>query len=222
MNWLIEYKLRRLGERASPDPAFIKSLEAKLMPEKTVLKTRIPLVLRWSAVALSVVLVGGGATSAYAYASDGIMPGDELYPVKLKVEELVEKTAWRPDWKARVELSHLERRLKEDRLAVEREGRLSDKRLEAFHSRLEKSIDQVSVLAEDEHPKMDALAAELADQYSDLLDNPASTTVDLAQKEQERFKAKVDKLDDRRRQAYEKVRQKIERREADRKGKDRK
>lgn len=214
MNWLIEHKLRRLGAKADPDRAFVKRLENRLIQESGLVKPSFSPVLRWAAVASLIVLVGGGATSAYAYESEGILPGDTLYPLKLEVEGLVEKAAWKSSWKAEIELDHLKRRLKEDVLTVKRDGHLPDKRLEAFHAQLEKSIDKVSELSDADHPKLDGMAADLAENYSDLLDNPASTTADLAQKEQKKLKDKVEKLDDHRRKVYEKVRLKIENREA--------
>lgn len=214
MDWLIERKLRRLGRRADPDRDFVLGLEKRLVQEIGVLPAPRAAYLRWASAA-GLVLALGGATGAYAYASDSVLPGSALYPLKLEIENLEKSTSLTNARTAQVELKHLKRRLAEDEIIIRRDGKLPDERLASFHARLELSIEKVGESDADKHDRLDAMAAELAGKYSDLLDNPASTTAELAKREQAKLKARVDKLDEHRRKAYEKVKAKLERRRSE-------
>jgi len=211
MPWLIEHNLRRLGRKADPDRTFVKRLENRLLLDADFRKPSFSPVLRWATVATLVAGIGLGTTGAYAYASDDVLPGDALYPVKQGIEAIEEKTAWQEQRKIRIEQKHLQRRLKEDELIMKRFGKLPDKRLSQFHDKLDTLIEKSTKLPDADLAEIDAKTADLAERYSDLTENSASTTEKLVEKEQGKLKDRLEKMDEKRQKAFDKVRRKIER-----------
>jgi len=213
MTWLIRYKLRNLGRKADPDKAFVKRLENRLLAEAGMAKPGFAPVFRWAAAGVLATVVLG-ATGTYAYASDEVLPGDLLYPVRRGLETAEEKVAWPEQRKLKVQLKHLQRRLKEDGLLMKRSGKLPDARLTEFHGELETIIDKTGKLAGEELPQLDRQAADLAESYSDLTENSDSMTDILVDRQQDALKRKLDKMEQRRQKTFYKVIKKIEQRKA--------
>lgn len=64
-------------------------------------------------VAIFVILVSGGGTGAYAYASSSVTEGTKLYPVKQQIEKIEERLNHSPHSKAKYYLKMVERRERE-------------------------------------------------------------------------------------------------------------
>src|SRR3989344_3391772 len=83
---------------------------------------------RFAAVAMAVVLlmtVGGGA----AYAAEGAMPDDILYPMKIHFNEpLVSAISFTPEQKADWEARRLERRMREAEHVSKAQGLTPERR----------------------------------------------------------------------------------------------
>ena len=212
MPWIIEHKLRRLSRHADPEPAFVKRLEDRLLYEAGLGNPRFSPVLRWATIATLVIGVGLGTTGAYAYASDGVLPGDALYPIKMKIETLEVKIARQDQRKLKIELKHLQRRLKEDALVMKRFGKLPDQRVSQFSDQLESIIERAGQGKDIDLSSIDDQVVELANRYADLIDNAASMTTNLAKKEQIKFKAKLEHIKTKKQKTFDKLRQKTEQR----------
>jgi hypothetical protein len=129
MNPILEYKLKRLGRRGQPSKSFVDALQQKLI-EKGAAPARITYqmpMMRYAAAALSIVILFGAGTSAYAYSSDEVTPDHPLYGVRQAVESVEETVAITPAWKERIRQKHLARKQKEIERMLERMPNLKDR-----------------------------------------------------------------------------------------------
>jgi len=103
----------KLGRSA--DWRLLLSLRLKMLQKKLAAGLSGARMKRFSMAgvyALVLVLVFG-STSIFAYASESILPGDQLYPLKLAVEEVEKQIAITPKAKIKVRQKISERRMKE-------------------------------------------------------------------------------------------------------------
>ncbi len=114
MIWFLARKLRIMGKRADPRPAFARAMRADLIVKGYL--PRHPSLRRWMvrhAAAASIILttMAVGATGAYAYSSDEVLPDHPLYPVRQTLERIEERVVAPapPHFKERV-LAQLARR----------------------------------------------------------------------------------------------------------------
>ncbi len=116
---MIRYKLWKMSRRAQPDAAFVERLASRFTPERAA-RFAYRSAFRMAAAACAVVLVLGGGTASYAYASESVLPDHPLYGLRETVESLQERTALD---KAAVQRNLVERRLHE--ITVMRNRRLA-------------------------------------------------------------------------------------------------
>ncbi|NBV76818.1 hypothetical protein EBR66_01500 [bacterium] len=108
------------------------------------------LVARLHPIALGLVCAVT-ISAGSAYAAEGSLPGDRLYPIKLNVTEPLQRfAAWTPQSRAQVALLHTQRRLEEAEALVAR-GALTDENQKDLTQR----ITQHAVELESEAEKQD-------------------------------------------------------------------
>ncbi len=117
---MIRYKLWKMSRRAQPDVLFVAGLEKTFAKRKAQSAIGAKSVftlyaLRFTSAAVAIVLILGGSTTTYAYASESVLPNSPLYPLREAVEIVEEKVAISPASKAAVQRKLVERRLGEIR-----------------------------------------------------------------------------------------------------------
>lgn len=140
---------------------------------------------RFSAALLVLLLAGSGATSALA---DGALPGDVLYPVKIHVNESVERTlAATPLAKADVDIKHAEERLSEvELLAAKGDADQADAKNAAAEvaANIASANDTAQDLADSgDAAEADGLSAHISSAlmaHADILDAQADTLSDAS------------------------------------------
>lgn len=117
MSWLNKYNLFQLKKKANPTKEFRNALWYKLSEHyDSVYQNSVPernfgfAVLRYSAVALSLVLALTMGTGVYAYSSSDVSSVHPLFPVKRTLEKVEKKLAKTPAQKTTFNLKQLDRR----------------------------------------------------------------------------------------------------------------
>ncbi len=123
MSLFLHYRLHRLSEKVKPSQEFLTSLEAKLFPREQILSMHRLRVLRFAVVPALLVISLLGSTTAYAYASDTVLPDHVLYPLRKGVEGVQLQVASVTNMKDRVRLRLLERHAREKRLLQEQQAK---------------------------------------------------------------------------------------------------
>jgi hypothetical protein len=209
MLWYIERKLGRLRRLAEPDEQFLTNLERRLEIGNPRIPSTFLFKFRFAAVSVGALIIFLGTTSTYAYASDQVLPGTFLYPLRLGLESIESRAVVTEDAKVTTQIKHLERRLAEDKLVAQRSGKLPDARLEEFHSALDSIIDKAGQAPSDKSDGYDKSAARLAEKYIELTGNDASATRDLVGDKAQKLKDRLDKLNEKRKNTYANVRSKL-------------
>jgi len=165
-----------LRRGVSPGP--VQRLKGWLESVTIQTKERHPLATPLAAVLLALAICLGGA-GATAYAAQGALPGDALYPVKTSIEEA--RVALSPDeaTEGQLRLEFAQERM-EETLALIAQGRYGD--IQVAADRLETEIEQASevcdALAQDD-PKHARTLSESLDtalaQYVQVLSNLLGT-----------------------------------------------
>jgi hypothetical protein len=127
-------------------------------------------------------LLGGGGV---AYASQGSLPGDTLYPVKLMTEDVQTAAAWNPEKKVALEGKFANRRVEEIQKLQERLKNKKEKikpevvlkAMERVAERLEKAEARI---AEIEEGKLKDKALLAASRLEEALQNHEQLLLDLA------------------------------------------
>ncbi|MCK9361604.1 DUF5667 domain-containing protein [Patescibacteria group bacterium] len=148
---MTRYELWKISRRARPDAAFVERLASRFTPERAV-RFAYRTTLRIAAAACAFVLVLGGSTASYAYASESVLPDHPLYPLRETVESLEESTALNAEAKTAVQRKFVERRLKEIRIMRDRRLALAPRvitRLRDSMLRLETTSTAEGVMAID-------------------------------------------------------------------------
>ena len=119
MNWLIERKLRKIGEKTSPDKAYVSALQKTLQTQ-----VGHPMWwVEWKKIAIvsltSFSLIAGG-TGVYAYSSDDVTPDHPLYALRQEIESVETSVAVTPEERTHVEQKHQQRRDHEQQVMEER------------------------------------------------------------------------------------------------------
>lgn len=216
MDWYLKYKLRKLSRKADPDKEFVLNLDKRLGIGMAPEARRIP-VWRFAMVPVLVGILAVSTTGAYAYASEGVLPGNALYPVKQGLEKIEEKITLKPQAKALVAIRHLERRLYEDTILFKRNKRLPKARLNDFRFRLDILMDQIGRLNENQRTQLDERLATLADGYRSLVTEVSQAAVDANEKVEmdkaidsndESLEKKIEAMDAKRQDSFKHLKEK--------------
>jgi Domain of unknown function (DUF5667) len=143
-----------------PDPQFkaearynvLSKVQADARKRETHKPRRLPVLgwqPRWAVAVLVAFLLLFMAGSSTVAASNGSMPDDTLYTVKLKVENVRLRLARSDEAKAKLNARFAERRVKEIIYLAERDGANDDntRRLETAKSRLRDCLQVIEQLA---------------------------------------------------------------------------
>ncbi len=167
--YFIKSKLKRIGREAGPSKAFKDELFLRLVPKPVVSYRQH--AFRFAAVGMaSLLVVFGGGTSAYAYASDDVSDGHPLYPIKHGIEQIEGRFAATPEQRAEFHARMMSRRISE----AERLDHAKDqipKILESAAAELDLSVEELkSDLRNPEERKelIDRLS-ETSDRYAEVL-----------------------------------------------------
>ncbi|MBI5655195.1 hypothetical protein HZC53_06115 [Candidatus Uhrbacteria bacterium] len=147
MDIFLKYKLRRMGKKAEPEKAFVADLQRKIEAELGPGRIRLA-AWKLAAVPALVIVMAVGGTGAYAYASDDVLPGNLLYPVRQGLEKVEEKLVIRQQAKLFVAVKHLERRLNEDKVMLNRQMNLREARLKDFKDKYQDIEGRVKKIPE--------------------------------------------------------------------------
>lgn len=131
---------------------------------------------------LIAALLGGGGV---AYASQGSLPGDTLYPIKLMTEDVQTVVAWSPEKKVELEAKFANRRLEEIQRLQERlkkkkseiSTEIIEKAMERAKQRLERAEEQITQM---EEGKLKERALEAASRLEEALETHQQILSDLA------------------------------------------
>ncbi len=160
----IKRQFKRISKEADPDPRFVRALELRIREE---ISPRHPWALRWKTAAVGLtsagmMLVGAGS---YAYASDTVVPGHTLYPVRETIERAEERLAFRPSWKAGVHLRHLARRLHEQEVIERHASDLPTRHLELYNETMNRTVEALPMLPPPTRERVDRRLIELERMY---------------------------------------------------------
>ena len=214
MNWLIEYKLRKLGERSNPDRAFVRSLEARIRTASGHPTWWIH-GWKWAVSRATIVTLVGSGTGAYAYSSDEVLPDHPLYGVRQQIENAEEAFAFTTERKANVQIKRLNRRLHENEILTARKKPLPKEDPAQFSNALQKMIDETSGLPEESQELVDKAIDTLQEnrekalmkQRDDAQSPEDKTRFDETLKtEKERIKKTIESLQEARKLHFNRIR----------------
>jgi len=109
---------------------------------------------------VGVIFLGAGGA---AFASQGSLPGETLYPVKILTEDIRTSIAASPESKAELHITFASRRIQEVKEIINEKG-VDEGTIEVAYSRLQKDLDEVTAIVEAQTEKgieVDALAVKL-------------------------------------------------------------
>lgn len=131
-------RLRRLGNHARPDRAFVFALERALrargyLPQKRSWHERWKLAAAGATIGVSLL----SATATYAYVSDDVLPDHPLYALRTGLENMETELARTPEQKQLVEFKHLRRRLHEAETQIDKKRPIADAQKRLIRARLD-------------------------------------------------------------------------------------
>ena len=130
-------KLRRFPVPESALEAGRKRLLEFMAETPMVPMGRRPWLLRWRLAAVTVfVAVFATSGGAFVLASQGALPGEHLYAVKLATEDVQERLTVSPAHKFAVKAAHAARRLDETEQLMARNGLGSEERMQRVRTAL--------------------------------------------------------------------------------------
>lgn len=214
MPWLLKNKLHQLQNKALPSPGFKRSLEARLMSEIGCNPT---VSMSWKlafSMVTAVMVVAVSGTGVYAYSSPDVLPDTPLYGVRLALENVEEKIAVLPDWRAKVIVKHLKRRIQENEIMKQKQKPITEGRVEMFAKDLKQALDKTNDLPEDVKKSTDAVLDELEQKHEDVILSPkngTSTNEDrkdlekVLKQEREKIKQKIQRMDEKRKKHFKRI-----------------
>lgn len=203
MNLKILYNLFKERKILSPDRDFQADLWKKLSNRwQEVYHVNYYWYQTWVfkvtvASMISLVVVGGFSTGAYAYVSSSVYEGTPLYPVKQILEKMEGLTKITPVAKAEFNLKKISRREAERAKAEEKLGKVSIK-LEKIDKRIEE-IEEDLVRSETEIVQIKSKDSDLADKVMRRLEERKNRLEDKIEKEEEHkdvAEEKIEKIQD--------------------------
>jgi hypothetical protein len=204
MDWFTDSKLNKIGDRANPDPRFVRALESKLKKEMG----HPAWWIRWSrlgAMATSVVFVFSGAMGAYAYNSPNVLPDHPLYGLRQALERAELQLATSPEKKTQVQAKHLERRIEElEQLLLKQQGKDPEK-FKEISDRLQEKLEEAgkaSAEHKSESPPNDARESHI-DKLREIQKNARTDAErealeNVLNQEQLRLEEKIDRVEKKR------------------------
>lgn len=145
MPWNLERNLKNLSTKVDPDPRFVSGLERRLKLELGHplwwLKARV-----WIVTLVSLVTIAGSVTGVYAYSSDDVTPDHPLYGLRQTIESVETATALTPAGKVKVEVNHLARRVKEQRLVKAKHKTVSPEVTHSIQKKLKRAAEEIDRL----------------------------------------------------------------------------
>lgn len=173
MNLILRYKLSRLSQRGKPSKDFVDTLQQKLIDKGAYappMKAGVqPVMMRFAAAALSIVILFSIGTSAYAYSSDEVTPDHPLYGLRQAVEVAEEAVAVTPAWKERVIRKHLERKQKEIEKMLERRPGLRERPEGQVLVKVEKILEEGVAGKREPGDVRDSILAEVREAQKEIL-----------------------------------------------------
>lgn len=110
----LKAKIKRLRRESAPEATFKAALRSRLVATEPLIAHRFPTpVWRYAFATTALALVVFFGMSSYAYASSAVAPGDTLYPVKTKLEDLEGSLKHSPEARARFRAKQVDRRARE-------------------------------------------------------------------------------------------------------------
>lgn len=158
---------RRLTSRIRQEEATRHTARARKDPWWAGLFGRKQLALQLSLVVLLMVaFVFGG--SGMAFASRSSIPGEMLYPVKLGLEQVELRFAFRPEARARLMIEHIEHRMLElQALSLDGQWERLPETVARFETQVEQAIAAVTLTRQQDPLRGNLLAASLEDALAD-------------------------------------------------------
>lgn len=178
MDWLTEWRLKRLAGRANPDPGFTRALQKTL---RTMDAGHKLFWINWrklTSVSILTVLVAGSATSVYAYSSNDVLPDSPLYPVREAIENVESATATTPEAKADMQVKLLQRHLEEARLMQLKNKKLPSPQLQKINDELQAAIKESTGLPSARTQALTQTIQKIKDTHLDMLINLRKQTTD--------------------------------------------
>lgn len=165
MNWNIKRKLKNISRESDPDPRFVRALELRIREE--IAPNRRPWSARWKAAVvafstLSATCMGAGT---YAYASDTVVPGHALYPVR----EAMEKAELRfpgSERRTKTFVRHLRRRLQEQKMLESLPATMPIRHLDRYVETLDRTITETQRLDPEKRRQIDEMILEIERDFS--------------------------------------------------------
>ena len=184
MDWFLKRKLTQLGDRANPEPGFVRSLEKTLQLQSGHRSWWI----HWGRIAASassIVLVAATATSAYAYTSDDVLPDSALYPVRQSLENVETAVAPTPIAKAKVEVKHLKRRMREAELLVAKRKPISPQVEQQVSEKIHQASEEAKELPAKEQAEINTELTQIQAEREQLKQRPKETRSEIRSVNQE-------------------------------------
>lgn len=213
MTYFLERKLKKLGHHADPDPQFLRVLEKRLRAQ-----TGHPMwwVRGWKVAVggLTAISLATSATSVYAYNSDDVLPDHPLYGLRTTIENVETSLATTPDAKARIQINHLVRRVKEQQMMVKKHKPVPTEVLTNIEKDLSSQIDNAATLATSTQEEIDTKLGEIKEKHVKMIRESSETHPDTVQKI-EQINQKIDQLDAHRKEMIKKGEEQREESKAD-------
>jgi hypothetical protein len=210
-NWLLERKLKKLGHKADPDPAFLRALE-KQLKQKSGHGAWWIQGWKFALGGVTAVSLLSGATGVYAYSSDDVTPDHPLYGVRTTIEDVEMTLATTPEQKARVKINHLERRVHEQKTLQSKHKTVLKEVIQNIEKEVDSQIDENGALATSTRQEMDEKLGKIEDDHAQLLKFSTTSTKEVGESVR-KFDAKIEKLDEGRKQSLQKHRDEGNRRD---------
>lgn len=179
-DWMLARKLDRIGRKANPDAAFVRSLKQRIVGKPRSVVSHWKKAAVGSITSASLLLLG---TGAFAYSSDVVLPDHPLYPVRQTLEKVEVKLSFTLEQKAKVQLDHLERRLKEQQLLNKSNKPIDPARVKRFVGETEAEIDAVGSIPGPRGAELDQATAKVEQDFAATLVQAKEQTKDDTEKE---------------------------------------
>ncbi len=157
MHWTLKRRLKKLSQRAEPDPRFVQALEARILSQMKPRGWQSSL-LRFGAALASFVCIVGGTTGVYAYESEQVLPGHFLYPVRESIEYIEEQIATTPEKRVEVTVKHIERRMHEYVVLNRTNRPIPPEQVAKIDASIQRAVDETVLI---DAKKREALPKEL-------------------------------------------------------------
>ncbi len=204
MPWLTEFKLKQLGKKAEPDVEFRHRLRTRLCSEIGLKPVIFP-IWKMAVSGATVLFLAISGTGVYAYTSPSVLPETPLYTVRLALEKIEEKTAILPNWRAKVVIKHLEKRISENEILKQKNKPITDERVRMFGKNLRQAMDKTESLPEKQKKSTDRVLDQLEMKHENMLSNEKKSLERTLKQEREKIKERIQKMDEKRKEHFKRI-----------------